>query len=81
MTNKTNGKTKKKSGFTVTVAIERETKATVVYAEVVSATDATRVAAQDGAKIGTFYVRKSAFRRQYPELLSIRVRSRSGEQM
>jgi hypothetical protein len=66
---------KKNGAFDVHFAIERETKGAIRYTEVASATDATPVAIEGGAKVGTFYLRKSSFRRgRYPKRLSVRIR-------
>jgi hypothetical protein len=70
---------KKSRAFDAHFAKVRETKGAVRYTEIISATDATPVAIGGGAKIGTFYVRKSSFRGRYPKLLSVRVRPRTGQ--
>jgi hypothetical protein len=69
-------RSKKNRPFDAHFAIERLTKNTVRYKEIVGATDATPVAVGGGAKVGQLYVQKSAFAGRYPKLLSVRVRPR-----
>ena len=57
--------------FTVRMALERETKGAVRYQELDAA--GKPVEAMDGAKIGTLYVRKSAFSGQAPTSIQVTV--------
>jgi hypothetical protein len=66
--------TKMKSGFTAYVAFDRETKGAVRYAEIAGPTDETRIAVENGAKLGHIYVRKTAFNGESPKRLKIRIR-------
>jgi hypothetical protein len=62
--------------FTVHFVKERKTKGTVRYTEVVSDTDSTPVKIEDGARICTLYIRKSALGSRHPKRLSVRVSER-----
>jgi hypothetical protein len=64
-----------KSGFTVNFVFECETRGAIRYEEVVGTSHGTSNGAQPRGKIGTLYVRKTAFDRKYPKELIVRVRS------
>lgn len=52
--------------------LERETKGAVRYAETASADSTTKVDIREGAKIGTLYIRKTAFNGLIPTRLEVK---------
>jgi hypothetical protein len=62
------------SGFTVYVVFDRDTKGTVRYGEIAGPTDDTRIAPENGGKLGNLYIRKTAFNGTYPKRLKVRIR-------
>ena len=65
---------KKNIGVTVHFALERKTAGALRYKEIVGPDDETPVTVNEGAKIGTLYIRKSTFGEKHPRRLSVRVR-------
>lgn len=57
--------------FTATFVIERETKGAVRYEE--TGADGAKIAIQDGAKLGTVYIRKSALGDTIPKAIKLTI--------
>jgi hypothetical protein len=69
-------RTRKTTEFTAYFLIERTTKGAVRYMETAGPDDDTPVTIVGGAKVGTFYARKSAFTGRFPRRLILHVRRR-----
>jgi hypothetical protein len=65
-----------KTKFTAYFVLERKTKGAVRYMETAGPDDDTPLTRAGGAKVGTFYVRKSSFPAKFPRRLTVCVRRR-----